>query len=195
MEYIISGAIGYFFGSIPFAYLLTKLLTQKDVRDVGSGNVGATNAFRAGGIKVAFLTLAFDMAKVIIASFVVKRIVVDHLLSHLCVMSLFAVLGHIFPVWLRFKGGKGVAPTASSFFVISPIVMIFALITWIITFMLTHISSVSALITALLSAIFAVCWYDLYDVRVMTILALNVIIILSHYSNIKRLISDSEKKI
>ena len=170
-------------------------MVQTDIRDVGSGNVGATNAFRAGGAKVAILTLVLDVLKVVIASLVLKCILTGVEVEHLCIVTLAAVLGHIFPVWLGFKGGKGVAPGAGALFVLSPMVMAVAFACWLTTFIITRISSLSALIALFLSSGFCIYYHGLSDIRTLTILCLGIIISLNHHSNIKRLINGTEKKL
>ena len=105
MDYLIIGILSYFLGSIPFGYLLTKFFLKKDIRDVGSGNIGATNALRSGNKLIGYLTLVFDIGKAVIPVLFVKINYPELIfLSSLC-----AFLGHVFPLWLKFKGGKGVA--------------------------------------------------------------------------------------
>ena len=102
MDYLITALISYLFGSIPFGYLFTKLLLKKDIRDVGSGNIGATNVLRTGNKSLGYLTLVLDIAKAVVPVIYIKINYPDLVyISALC-----AFLGHLFPAWLKFKGGK-----------------------------------------------------------------------------------------
>ena len=105
MEYLIIGIISYLMGSIPFGYILTKIFLKQDIREIGSGNIGATNALRTGNKLIGYSTLILDIAKAIIPVIYVK-IYYPELIY---ISSLCAFLGHVFPIWLKFKGGKGVA--------------------------------------------------------------------------------------
>ena len=105
MEYLIVGIISYLMGSIPFGFILTKIFLKKDIRDIGSGNIGATNALRTGNKSLGYGTLLLDVIKAIIPVVYVKFNYPDYIF----IASLSAFLGHVFPVWLKFKGGKGVA--------------------------------------------------------------------------------------
>ncbi len=105
MDYIITALISYLFGSIPFGFIFTKIFLKKDIRDVGSGNIGATNVLRTGNKRLAYLTLILDIIKAVIPVIYIKLYYPDLIfISALC-----AFLGHLFPVWLKFDGGKGVA--------------------------------------------------------------------------------------
>ena len=105
MEYLIVGIASYLMGSIPFGLILTKIFLKKDIRDVGSGNIGATNALRTGNKVLGYATLILDISKAVIPVIYTKI----HFPELIFVASLCAFLGHVFPIWLKFKGGKGVA--------------------------------------------------------------------------------------
>ena len=105
MEYLIVGIAAYLMGSIPFGLILTKIFLKKDIRDIGSGNIGATNVLRTGNKLIGYLTLALDIIKAIIPVIYVKI----NFPELIYIASLCAFLGHVFPIWLKFKGGKGVA--------------------------------------------------------------------------------------
>ena len=105
MEYLIVGIISYLMGSIPFGYILTKIFLKQDIRQIGSGNIGATNALRTGNKLIGYSTLILDIAKAIIPVIYVKI----NYPELIYIASLCAFLGHVFPIWLKFKGGKGVA--------------------------------------------------------------------------------------
>ena len=115
MDILIIGIISYLMGSIPFGLLLTKIFLKKDIRDIGSGNIGATNVLRAGNKTVGYITLSLDILKSIVPVIFVKIYYTDFLyLASLC-----AFIGHVFPVWLKFKGGKGVATYVGILFALS----------------------------------------------------------------------------
>ena len=105
MDYLIVGIVSYLMGSIPFGLILTKIFLNKDIREIGSGNIGATNALRTGNKLIGYSTLILDIAKAIIPLIFVKINYPDLIY----IASLCAFLGHVFPIWLKFKGGKGVA--------------------------------------------------------------------------------------
>ena len=105
MDYLIVGIVSYFMGSIPFGLILTKIFLKKDIREIGSGNIGATNTLRAGNKLVGYSTLILDIVKAIIPVIYVKM----NYPELIYIASLCAFLGHVFPIWLKFKGGKGVA--------------------------------------------------------------------------------------
>jgi len=105
MDILIIGVICYLLGSIPFGFILTKIFLKKDIRDIGSGNIGATNALRTGNKFIGYTTLFFDIIKAVIPVIYIKI----NFPELLFIGSLCAFLGHVFPVWLKFKGGKGVA--------------------------------------------------------------------------------------
>ena len=105
MDFLLVGIISYFLGSIPFGFILTKFFLGKDIRNIGSGNIGATNALRTGNKPIGYATLIFDILKAVVPVIYVKFNYPDLIF----IASLCAFLGHVFPVWLKFKGGKGVA--------------------------------------------------------------------------------------
>ena len=233
---IISAIIGYLLGSIPFGLILTKLGGYGDIRDIGSGNIGATNVLRTGNKKLAIATLLLDGLKGVVAILIVKIIftvkisalpVAENLLRcsvincigncpclneageilnsqliqtvapNFLVMltaALFALLGHVFPVWLKFKGGKGVATGLGILLVLSWPVGLAAAGTWAITFSLSRISSLSALMAVSLSPVFAYLFTG--DAKLMILCAvMSMIIIAKHHTNIKRLLKGDEPKI
>ena len=106
MEVIIVAITSYLLGSIPFGFILTKIFLRKDIRDFGSGNIGATNALRTGNKSLGYGTLLLDVLKAIIPVIYIKLNYPDYIF----ITSIFVFIGHVFPLWLKFKGGKGVAP-------------------------------------------------------------------------------------
>ena len=145
MEYLIIILIAYLLGSIPFGFLLTRIFLKKDIRDIGSGNIGATNALRAGNKVIGFATLILDISKAIIPVIYTKI----NFPELIFIVSLCAFLGHVFPIWLKFKGGKGVATYVGILFSINILFALIFAISWIITFVFTKYSSLSSLIGSL----------------------------------------------
>ena len=144
MDFLIIGIISYLMGSIPFGFILTKIFLKKDIREVGSGNIGATNTLRAGNKLIGYLTLTLDIIKAIIPVIYTKIYLPDFLyLASLC-----AFLGHVFPIWLKFKGGKGVATYVGILFSINIYFGIIFTIIWLITFVISKFSSLSSLIAS-----------------------------------------------
>ena len=145
MEYFFLVTISYLMGSIPFGFLLTKLFLKKDITKIGSGNIGATNALRTGNKSVGYTTLILDILKAIVPVIYVKIFYQDFLY----VASLCAFLGHVFPVWLKFKGGKGVATYLGILFAINIYFGLIFIFSWLITFGLSKYSSLSSLIASI----------------------------------------------
>ncbi|OFW87312.1 MAG: glycerol-3-phosphate acyltransferase [Alphaproteobacteria bacterium RIFCSPHIGHO2_12_FULL_45_9] len=210
-EIIISALIGYLLGSIPFGLILTKMCGYGDIRDIGSGNIGATNVLRTGNKKLAIATLLLDALKGAVAISIVKIMmpdssVLDCAVPNTCgytqatiysatlITALFALLGHIFPIWLKFKGGKGVATGLGILLTLSWPTGLAAAATWVITAFLSRISSLSALVAVSLSPVFAYLFSQ--DAKLTILCAIMAIIIVSkHHTNIKRLLKGEEPKI
>ena len=144
MDIFLIGIISYLMGSIPFGFILTKIFLKKDIREIGSGNIGATNVLRTGNKSIGYLTLILDILKAITPVIYVKIFYQDFLY----IASLCAFLGHVFPIWLKFKGGKGVATYVGILFAINIYFGIIFAITWFITFFISKFSSLSSLIGA-----------------------------------------------
>ena len=139
MDILIIGIISYLMGSIPFGLILAKIFLKKDIRDIGSGNIGATNVIRAGNKSVGYITLSLDILKAVIPVILVKIYYTDYLyLASLC-----AFIGHVFPVWLKFKGGKGVATYVGILFAINIYFGIIFALSWFVIFAITKFSLVS----------------------------------------------------
>ena len=137
MEYLIVGIASYLMGSIPFGLILTKIFLKKDIRDIGSGNIVATNVLRTGNKLIGYLTLVLDITKAIIPVIYVKI----NFPELIYIASLCAFLGHVFPIWLKFKGGKGVATYVGILFSINILLGVVFISCWIITFLITKYSS------------------------------------------------------
>ena len=188
MEILIVGIISYLMGSIPFGLLLTKIFLKKDIREVGSGNIGATNTLRAGNKLIGYLTLTLDIIKAIIPVIYTKIYFPDFLyLASLC-----AFLGHVFPVWLKFKGGKGVATYVGILFSINIYFGIIFTIIWLITFVISKFSSLSSLIASVSIPIYLLILTQFDQLIFFTIMF--VLIFFTHRENIKRLKNKEETK-
>jgi len=178
--------LSYLLGSIPFGLLFTKIAGHGDIRKSGSGNIGATNVLRTSGKFIALLTLIFDGGKGALSIFITSKFCDDYLL--LMVVGIIATIGHVFPVWLRFKGGKGVATSLAVFLMLSPEVGLVACAVWLITLCIIRISAVAALVSFALAPVF--CYFMTYDLRlVVTFSVMSALVILRHQSNIKQLMS------
>lgn len=181
--------LGYFFGSIPFGLVLTKLAGHGDVRSIGSGNIGATNVLRTGNKKLAAATLLLDILKGTAAV-----LIVSYFNKDLALIAGFAVfIGHIYPVWLGFKGGKGVATYLGILIGLAwPVALIFVAV-WIVVALLTRYSSLSALIATIVAPI------SLYmqgsEKTAILFALLTLIIFYTHRTNIQRLLNGTETKI
>ena len=150
MDYYLVALISYFFGSIPFGFILTKIFIKKDIRDIGSGNIGATNALRTGNKLIGYSTLILDITKAVLPVLFIKFSYPNLVyISALCVF-----LGHLFPVWLKFKGGKGVATYVGILFSINFILGFTFGIIWIVTYFLSKFSSLSSILASISIPIF-----------------------------------------
>jgi glycerol-3-phosphate acyltransferase PlsY len=181
--------MAYLFGSIPFGLLVSWLFKLKDPRTVGSHNIGATNILRSGNKLAAGLTFLFDGLKGSAA--VAFALIMDPALAPWA--GIFAVIGHIWPVWLRFQGGKGVATTFGVMLILGWPIAVTCLVTWIVVAIITRYSSFAALTSIVLSPLYSV-FLNREDLALMC-LGLGILIILTHRQNISRLITGKETKI
>ena len=188
MDILIIGIISYLMGSIPFGLILTKTFLKKDVREVGSGNIGATNVLRTGNKSIGYLTLVLDILKAIIPVIYVKFNYPDYLF----ISSLCAFLGHVFPIWLKFKGGKGVATYLGILFSINIFFGLIFIIIWLIIFVLSKYSSLSSLVASFSIPIYLIILAK-YD-QVIFFIIMFVLIFFTHRENIKRLKNNEETK-
>lgn len=180
-------ALAYLIGSIPFGLLLTRLAGVGDVRKIGSGNIGATNVMRTGRKWLGVLTLLLDGGKGFAAVELGESANLGHLIT-LC--GFLAVSGHIFPVWLNFKGGKGVATTIGVLFGLDWMLGAIVCVIWLLAFILMRISSLAAMLSIGYSPIFAYLLND--DAITILCLCLATVIICTHRSNISRLLQGTE---
>ena len=180
--------ISYLLGSIPFGFLLTKFFLNKDIRKIGSGNIGATNALRTGNKTLGYATLILDILKAIMPVIFVKIYYSDYLyISSLCVF-----LGHVFPIWLKFKGGKGVATYVGILCCINIYLGISFGIVWLITFIMFKYSSLSSLLGALSIPIINFLFFN--DQIFYFFIIMFILIFYTHRENIKRLLNRTESK-
>ena len=189
MDIFIVGLYSYFLGSIPFGLIYTKLAGLGDVRNIGSGNIGATNVLRTGNKKVAALTLLCDIAKGSLAVFITLNFFPKLIL----LSSVVVYLGHIFPVWLKFKGGKGVATFIGAIVILNYVLSLIFLISWAIVAKIFKISSLSAIVAFLITFVATVFLYENDLILVMSFFT--VFSIFTHRENIKKIISGEESKI
>jgi len=182
-------AYSYLLGSIPFGLIYTKIAGLGDVRNIGSGNIGATNVLRTGNKQIAAYTLLSDIAKGSIAVLISKKFFNEYtLLSFLVVY-----LGHIFPIWLKFKGGKGVATFIGGILIVNYVLGLIFLITWGVVAKIFKISSLSAIIAFIVTLIVTFIIYDFNLTLLMFFFT--VFSIYTHRDNIKRIVSGEESKI
>ncbi len=186
----IAAGCGYFLGSIPFGLVLTKLAGAGDIRNIGSGNIGATNVLRSGNAFLAFLTLICDTGKGAAAGLGAAYFI-D--IEAGLVSGFMAVLGHNFPVWLRFKGGKGIATSLGVLIASAWMVGTAACATWLLIAGLFRYSSLAALFALTAAPIYA-WWFGRSDISIMAG-ALTLLAVLRHHENIARLMQGSETKI
>ena len=188
MDILFVGITCYLLGSIPFGFILTKIFLKKDIRDIGSGNIGATNALRTGNKFIGYTTLFFDIIKAVIPVIYIKINFPDFIY----IASLCAFLGHVFPIWLKFKGGKGVATYLGILFAVNiPFGLVF-IISWLITFGLSKFSSLSSLVASISIPIYLLILAQFDQVIFFTIMF--VLIFFTHRENIKRLRNKEETK-
>ena len=187
MDYIVTALISYLFGSIPFGYLFTKILLKKDIRNIGSGNIGATNVLRAGNKSLGYLTLILDIAKAVVPVIYIKFNYPDLIyISALC-----AFLGHLFPIWLKFKGGKGVATFVGILISINIYYALVFGIVWTLTFLISRYSSLSSLFASISIPIYLLI---INQSNIIFFIIMFVLIFYTHKENIKRLINKEETK-
>ena len=190
-EYIVSILFGYFLGSIPFGLVVTRMAGLGDIRKIGSGNIGATNVIRTGRKDLAFLTLLFDLGKAAMAAVLMRLLFHSETMGYIAGFS--AVIGHNYPIWLHFKGGKGVASTLGMMLVLTPIVGIFTCLMWLFMALIFHYSSLSALTALVLAPIFASVFAGQAAIVCYTLLG--ILSLWRHRANIKRLLTGQESKI
>ena len=188
MELFIIGIISYLMGSIPFGLILTRIFLKKDIREIGSGNIGATNALRTGNKLIGYSTLILDVLKAVIPVLYVKINFPDAVY----ISALFAFIGHVFPVWLKFKGGKGVATYVGILFSLNIIFGLVFGICWLIIFFISKYSSLASLIGSFSIPVYILILEGLENVFFYLIMF--ILIFFTHRENIKRLKNKEETK-
>ena len=189
MSYIFSIIISYLLGSVPFGILITKLFNKGDLRKVGSGNIGATNVMRVGGLRLAGLVWILDMVKAVVAV-LIGRYVGGAVFGVWCGFA--AIVGHCFPIWLKFRGGKGVSCLFGVLLAVNPILFIVCGIEWLLIALGTGYSSAGALIAFCLMPVLG--FFINFNVGI-AFLAIALLCLWRHRENILRLISGKESKI
>jgi len=187
MEVLIISILSYLMGSVPFGFILTKVFLKKDIRDIGSGNIGATNALRAGNKSLGYGTLFLDIIKAIIPVVYVKLNYPDYIF----IASLCVFLGHIFPIWLKFKGGKGVATYVGILFSINLIIGFVFIGVWFFTFLISKYSSLSSLFGSLSVPIYL---FFFTNQNLVFFSIIFILLLYTHRENVKRLINKEESK-
>ena len=187
MEVLIISILSYLMGSMPFGFILTKVFLKKDIRDIGSGNIGATNALRAGNKSLGYGTLFLDIIKAIIPVVYVKLNYPDYIF----IASLCVFLGHIFPIWLKFKGGKGVATYVGILFSINLTIGFVFIGVWFFTFLISKYSSLSSLFGSLSIPIYL---FFFTNQNLVFFSIMFILILYTHRENVKRLKNKEESK-
>ena len=188
MEYIIVGIVSYMMGSVPFGFILTKVFLKKDIREIGSGNIGATNALRTGNKLVGYTTLILDITKAVIPVIYVKI----NFPELIYIASLCAFLGHVFPIWLKFKGGKGVATYVGILFSINILLGLIFVVSWGFVFLILRYSSLSSIVGSLSIPLYLFITDE--KSSVIFFITMFVLIFFTHRENIIRLKNKEESK-
>ena len=201
MEIFLVAVFSYFCGSIPFGLILTKTFSGKDIRDVGSGNIGATNVLRTGNKYLAFTTLILDIFK----GYFAVTITQQYFPELIQLSALLVFLGHIFPIWLKFKGGKGVATFIGILFALSYSLTLLFILTWITVALIFKYSSLSSIFASI--TVFVISFIkesvikafdsnisNVSDIKLLLFIFL-ILIIYTHKNNISNLINRTEHKI
>ncbi|QPA23447.1 glycerol-3-phosphate 1-O-acyltransferase PlsY [Mammaliicoccus fleurettii] len=180
----------YLIGSIPSGYLIGKIFFKKDIREYGSGNTGATNSFRVLGKPAGFAVTFFDIFKGFIVVFLPALFNVE---IHGLLVGIFAIIGHVYPIYLKFRGGKAVATSAGVLLAVNPILLLILALIFFIILKLTKYVSLSSIIAAICCVIGSFFISDY--ILLITSIAVSVLLIYRHSSNIKRIIKGTEPKI
>lgn len=199
---IIAGIVSYVLGSLPTAFLIGKLFCGIDIRKHGSGNVGATNVFRTIGKAWGTVVLLIDMVKGFLPTFLIAKLLFDPsspigMLGFQIALGLCAIVGHVWPVWLRFKGGKGVATSCGVFLGIYPLAVTGALVIWVGTALALRYVSLASLVAAVSFPVWLYACYrktEGWEIGVAVSLALLVFIFYTHRANLERLARGTEHR-
>ena len=178
----------YLIGSIPFGFLLTKIFLKKDIRNIGSGNIGATNVLRTGNKLIGYSTLVLDIGKAVTLLIIIKFNFSEYLFTS----SIAVFLGHVFPIWLKFKGGKGVATYVGILFCINIYLAVIFIIVWFVVFVISKYSSLASMIASLFVPLSSYFLFN--DINYYFYIILFSLILITHRENIKRLKNNTESK-
>lgn len=209
--YLIVAAVAYLLGSIPFGYVLVRFVRGEDIRLSGSGNIGATNVARSGAKGLGALTLLLDVLKGAVAVWIAAALAASSFnrcagvsevfglpcippLRLMSLAALFAVLGHIFPVWLKFRGGKGVATALGVFALLFPKAVVISLAIFIIVLALSRYVSLGSVLAALAFPVAAYFLYHPHWISLSLTAAVSAVVILKHHQNIRRLLAGNEHR-
>ena len=188
MELFLIIFCSYLMGSIPFGYLLTKFFLKKDIRNIGSGNIGATNALRTGNKVIGYSTLTLDILKAFLPVIFIKLNYPDYIyVSSFCVF-----IGHVFPFWLKFRGGKGVATYMGVLFCLDITFGFIFVVTWLLLYLIFKYSSLSSLLATLSIPVYILLFLE--GQNIFFFLIMFVLIFFTHRQNVKRLINKEESK-
>lgn len=196
----IAAAIAYLLGSIPFGYLLVLVFRKEDIRQTGSGNIGATNVIRSGSRWLGILTLLLDLGKGYVAVEIARHLTTGaHAIDTASIGALFAVVGHVFPIWLRGKGGKGVATALGVFLAMAPLAALSALGVFIVVTFLTRYVSLASIVAAAsfpvwvwVAARFLDIHYGHGAIFIASTILVPAVILIKHEKNIQRLLRGTE---
>jgi acyl phosphate:glycerol-3-phosphate acyltransferase len=197
---VLSLGLAYLLGSIPFGYILVRTFRGEDIRATGSGNIGATNVARSGAKGLGIATLVLDALKGWLAVYIAQRLALHygafpHGYDVAALAGLFAVLGHMFPIWLGFRGGKGVATALGVFLALMPFVTLIAVLVFVGVVVTTRYVSLGSIIGAAVLAILAVCFDERHRIIVdLCYVAIALLVIWKHSGNIQRLRAGTESK-
>ena len=196
--WLLTLALAYLLGSIPFGYLLVLLFRKQDIRETGSGNIGATNVARSGAKFLGILTLALDLLKGFVAVRIAHHLAPGasgHPSALMMAAAVVAVLGHVYPVWLGFKGGKGVASALGVFLAFAPWAGLASFTIFVLLVLITRYVSLASIIASAVIPIFAMLTVpDRSPAFLFTIFFLPVLVIAKHYANIRRLLQGTENR-
>jgi glycerol-3-phosphate acyltransferase PlsY len=197
--FVIIAIAAYLLGSIPFGYILVRAFTGADIRQTGSGNIGATNVARSGRKGLAIATLAFDAAKGFLAVYLVRFVVTgsaERVYLAASIAALCAIAGHMFPVWLKFRGGKGVATGVGAFIALAPWAVLVTLTIFVALVVVSRYVSLGSIVAAAAFPVFVYVLYHNDPAKAMlpAIVIASALIIYRHKANIRRLLSGTEHR-